>query len=397
MSSIKLNIIMNSVKSDWKLKFLIKTFATLILLTSVINQVNSVYKYIDITDDKTYFLKYDEIKKSYVEDIKNWSINFSLKGNKKDTEFFCGEKWCFFTNSWKNNIKDGWVISINRDWNKIEIPYEITFNKKSDKILNFLNKNKKINSTQKEWIDITESMLYKTVQKRSLSCEISATADILSYLTWWEIKEDNLLWVLPKSNYNKLPNYKDWKKYWWNPNSWFVWYIDKLPNWTKARQRKMTGYWVLEKPIEKIINNYWFKTKVVTELNYNPNFSKKEHLKLILEELKKWNMVQLWWDICTNPKYYNWKENGCVYKWKPSWDYKRKISWNYINEKWEEKKYVWLNWEHAFYLLGYKWDVENPTHIIVWDTYTKKHTYVTSEWMRNWQKMQYRSIIVYAN
>jgi len=53
------------------MKLIIKTFATLILLTSVVNQVNSVYKYIDITDNKSYFLKYDEIKKSYVEDIKN--------------------------------------------------------------------------------------------------------------------------------------------------------------------------------------------------------------------------------------------------------------------------------------------------------------------------------------
>lgn len=383
------------------MKLIIKTFATLILLTSVVNQVNSVYKYIDITDNKSYFLKYDEIKKSYVEDIKNWSINFSLKWNKKDTEFYCGEKWCFFSNSGKYNIKDSGTISINKNWKNIEIPYEITFNKKSNKkeenkFYNFLTKSKNI-SNQNRWIDISKNMLYKTIQKRALSCEISATADILSYLTWWEVKEENLLWILPKSDYNTLPQNKNWKTYWGNPNSGFVWYIDKLSNWTKASQRKMTGYGVLEKPIEKIINNYWFKTKVITKFNYKPDFGKKEHLKLILEELKKWNMVQLWWDICTNPKYYNWKENGCSYKWKPSWDYKRQISWYYTNEKGEEKKHIWLNWEHAFYLLWYKWDIENPTHIIVWDTYTEKHTYVTSEWMRKWQKMQYRSIVVYAN
>jgi hypothetical protein len=53
------------------MKFIIKTFATLILLTSVINQVNSVYEYINITNSKAYFLKYSDIKESYVEDIKN--------------------------------------------------------------------------------------------------------------------------------------------------------------------------------------------------------------------------------------------------------------------------------------------------------------------------------------
>ena len=234
------------------------------------------------------------------------------------------------------------------------------------------------------------------IQKRTLSCEISATADILTYLSWKEIKEDSLLWMLPKSEYNKLPKKTNWKITWWNPNLWFVWYIDKLPNWKKARQRKMTGYWVLEKPIEKIINNFWFKTKVISKFNYKPNFWKKEHLKLILGELKKWNMIQLWWDICTNPKYFNWKENACTYKGKPTWNNKRIISWYYQDKNWNTKKYIGLNWEHAFYLLWYKWTINNPTHIIVWDTYTWRHIYPTKEWMRKWQKMQYRSIIVYA-
>jgi hypothetical protein len=386
------------------MKFIIKTFATLILLTSVINQVNSVYEYINITNSKAYFLKYADIKESYVEDIKNWSITFSLKWNKKDTEFYCGEEWCFFSNSGENSIKDNWIISINRNWKNINIPYEITFNKEinkdNNKVYNFLVKSKKKPNkvTIKEnWMDISKRMLYKTIQKRALSCEISATADILSYLTWWEIKENNLLSILPKSSYNTFPEKKNWKIYWGNPHSGFVWYIDKLPDWKKAWQREMTGYWVLEKPIEKIINKFGFKTKVITKYNYKPKFGKKEHLKLILNELKKWNMVQLWGDLCTNPKYYNWKENGCTYNWKDTWDDKRQLSWFYENDKWEEKKYVGLNWEHAFYLLWYKWDIDNPTHIIVWDTYTEKHTYVTSEWMRKWKKMQYRSIIVYAN
>ena len=59
------------------------------------------------------------------------------------------------------------------------------------------------------------------------------------------------------------------------------------------------------------------------------------------------------------------------------------------------KEIQWLNWEHAFYLLWYKWGTENPTHIIVWDTNTWKHTYATKEWLRKWGKMQDRSIVVY--
>jgi hypothetical protein len=274
----------------------------------------------------------------------------------------------------------------NSQWKKISFPYEINFHKKEKNII------KKLES-----FDISKNMKIKRIQLKSLSCEISATADILSFLTWKEVMENDLLKELAKSQYNKLPtiNTINWKKYWWNPQEWFVWYIDKLPNWNKARQRKMTGYWVLEKPIEKIINKHWFKTKTISKYNYKPWFTKKEHLTLILEELEKWNMVQLWWDICTNPKYYNWKENWCSYNWKPSWNSDRKISWYYKNELWEDKKYVGLNWEHAYYLLGYKWKIDNPTDIIVWDTYTGRHIYKTEEWIRKWQKMQYRSIIIY--
>jgi len=248
-----------------------------------------------------------------------------------------------------------------------------------------------------EEIDISNKIKQKHIQEMSLSCEISATADILSFLMSKKIDEKELLKKLSKSQYNKLPVYQKWKKYWWNPNEGFIWYIDKLPNWIKASQRKMTGYWVLEKPIQKIFNNYWFKTLVINKNDYYKNFSEKEHLTLILQNLKIWNMVQLWWDICTNPKYYSGKEHKCFYNWEKTWNKERKISWNYKNKNWNIIEYNGLNWEHAFYLLWFKWNINNPSHIIVWDTYTWKHTYITSEWMRKWWKMQYRSIIVYAN
>ena len=75
---------------------------------------------------------------------------------------------------------------------------------------------------------------------------------------------------------------------------------------------------------------------------------------------------------------------------------KEKKKWKYKDENWELKIYKWLNWEHAFYLLWYKWNYKKPTHIIVWDTMTGKHTYPTNKWMRKWDKMQNRSIIIYA-
>ena len=254
---------------------------------------------------------------------------------------------------------------------------------------------KKNNFICENSLDITSKMKQKHIQEMSLSCEISATADILSFLLSKKITEKELLKKLEKSEYNKIPQKNKWEIYWGNPEEGFVWYIDKIPNWEIARQRKITGYWVLEKPIEKIINNYWFKTTTISKYDYSKKFNEKNHLKLILENLKKWNMVQLWWDICTDPKYYSEKEHICSYNWKLSWNQNRDIYWNYIDKNWNKVKYKWLNWEHAFYLLWYKWEIDNPTHIIVWDTFTGRHTYVLSEWMRKWKKMEYRSIIIY--
>jgi len=258
----------------------------------------------------------------------------------------------------------------------------------------FFYENKKV--CEKSWIDISWIMKDKHIQEMSLSCEISATADILSFLMSKKVTEKELLEKLPKSQYNKFPEISTSIIKWWDPETGYVWYIDKLPNGKKARQRMMTGYWVLEKPIEKIINEYWFQTEIINKNDYYDNFWEKEHLTLLLQNLKKWNMVQLWWDICTNPKDYSWKEHRCFYNWEPSWNKKRKITWEYKDKNWNIVKYNWLNWEHAFYLLWFIWDINNPKRIIVWDTFTGKHTYPTKEWLRKWRKMQYRSILIYA-
>jgi len=249
-------------------------------------------------------------------------------------------------------------------------------------------KEKNIKIEKYNWKDISNILKQKHLQKMPLSCEISATSDILSYLKKKEIKESEILNKLEKSKYNELPNKnKKWERIWWNPQEGFVWYMNKLPNWRKATQGYMTWYGVLENPINNIYKNYWFKTKILKNWNISD----------ILEELEKWNMIQLWWDICTNPKFYNWKEVICRKKWKLTWDKDRKLIWKYLNKKWKYINYSWLNWEHAFYLLWYKWSYLKPSHIIIWDTMTWKHIYPTSEWMRKWWKMQYRSIIIYKN
>ncbi len=377
------------------IKHVIKTFFSLTILLVGFSQVTSLYKTIDITEKQPYFIQYKKISLKQKEAIVNNSIQLSLRNNSPHIQLSCWEFWCFFSRDTNIEIQDEWFIIIKSNKKEWIIPYSLNFKKsltKSEKIFTFLS-NKNVSS----WLDISKRMQHKSIQKRTLSCEIAASADILSYLMGTEITEDYLLNELPKSQFNTLPNKKWNQLYWGNPQEWFVWYIDKLPNWTKARQRKFTGYGILEKPIEKIINKYGFKTKIISQENYSPEFTQQEHLSTILNELENWNMIQLWWDICTNPKFFNWKENPCMFEWKANWDDSRKISWHYTDINWKEKKYVWLNGEHAYYLLGYKWNIKDPSHIIIWDTYTWKHTYPTSEWMRKWKKMQYRSIIVYAS
>ncbi len=55
---------------------------------------------------------------------------------------------------------------------------------------------------------------------------------------------------------------------------------------------------------------------------------------------------------------------------------------------------VGLSGEHAFVLLGYIGSPSRPSHLIVWDTYTGRHIYPISEWMRKWSLIQYRSLII---
>jgi hypothetical protein len=152
----------------------------------------------------------------------------------------------------------------------------------------------------------------------------------------------------------------------------------------------MTWYGVLEKPIANIYNRFNYKNKIITSKNYNEVYNQDNHLTELLKNLNAGNMVQLWWDYCTQPEYEDTPNtNSCSRFWT-----NRKLEW-YYKEGGKLKLYTGLAGEHAFYLLGYKWGITKPTHIIVWDTKTGKHTYPISEWLRKWNAMENKSIIIY--
>lgn len=262
----------------------------------------------------------------------------------------------------------------------------------------------------KKNFDISSKIKYKRIQEKPLSCELSVTADILTYLTWKKVSEEDVLTKIENKYLNVLPYQFDWKMYWGNPNLWFVWFMDYY--WEKSSvkptQRDMTWYWVYEKPISKVYEAYWFSGEIISKDNYTKDFDRKKHLSYLLKNLERWNMIQLWADWCTREEFDDWtiskydisqeKVDNKVYakNYCTTTLEDRKIDWYYL-EDFKEKKVSWLIWEHAFYLLWYEWWVENPTKIIVWDSDTWYHKYDTEEWMRKWSLMDYKSIIIKKN
>jgi len=57
-------------------------------------------------------------------------------------------------------------------------------------------------------------MRYKRIQERALSCELSATSDILAYFENKKISEQYIIKLVDKSYYNRLPIEVDGKKIW---------------------------------------------------------------------------------------------------------------------------------------------------------------------------------------
>jgi len=259
-------------------------------------------------------------------------------------------------------------------------------------------------------LDISNKFYKQSIQQQELSCESSATSDIISTIKNQKVTEYDVIKRLSKSFFWRTAYWK-WKdRYWWDPDVGFVGYLDKY-NWRWALQRKYEGYWVYEKPLSKVYSQYWIKNRIINKFNRENLWISSDLQQLIfsLKQISEWNYIQMWWDTCTYPQYEDWKLNsghitqeqankGLNWRNKCLYPYRSRILlWRYKNPTtWEIKVIKWLNWEHAFYLLWYKWNIENPSHIIVWDTNTWKHIYPTSEWLRKWNKMDNRSILVYA-
>lgn len=285
------------------------------------------------------------------------------------------------------------VLSLSLWEKKLSLPYSYTLPEKNP--LDY---------------DIFSDMFDLHLQERSLSCEIAATRDILSTLLGKDISEDTLLKILPKSSfYNKLPETPWIYALWGNPEEWFVGLIDDTTT-TLAKQKLMTGYGVYEAPIQKVVTAYGLKSSILNKKMHHDTFWAQEQLTLLLTELEKGNMVQLWGDWCTHPLYDDGilpskkditleqarqkisAKNGCY-----NWNSERELIWNYYDTQGNLMQHIGLDGEHAFILLGWKGDKENPTHIRVWDTDTGYHMYPTGEWMRKWEKMDYRSLIIQEN
>ncbi|PIE85346.1 hypothetical protein CSA08_02095 [Candidatus Gracilibacteria bacterium] len=301
--------------------------------------------------------------------------------------------------------------------------------------------------------DISKKLKVTSIQDKSLSCESSSAADIISYLINKEVGEDEIIEKIKiKGNwFSKLPIDEKFsgKVYWGDPDVGFVGHIDdyeeevedkkddideinfesELTGLTnlglfesgfgngiktetekvKVRQYNMNGYGVHEKPLISVYFSYGLKAEIINKFDYKRlGLNPKSHLKNLLLELKKGNMVQLWGDYCTLEKY----EDGTIAeedvreKEKAIENMKgsakntcsntsgdRELKW-YIKENGKDRLFTGLSGEHNFYLLGYTGDINHPTGIIVWDTYTGKHIYPPIEWYRKWGKMQNRSIII---
>ncbi len=320
------------------------------------------------------------------------------------------------------NFESQTQVQLNKNWKKLEFEnpggnrswtWIISIGYKDIKrnILVYVNITEEIPdfSNIKDF-NLFSQMPFHRLQERSLSCESSAASDILSYLTAKNISEDEIVDLLPKSDfYNKLPEQRDIWKVWWNPNTWFVWYIDHTWSVT-AKQSLWTWYGVYEAPIAKIYNSYGFKTEIINNSQQDTDFWENDHLTRVLTELAKGNMVQLWWDWCTKKEYQDWDiSSSQITSFKAqdgiiSWindcslsEANRVLKWNYVNEYGEYVQHEWLSGQHAFVLLWWRWNITNPTHVRVWDTNTGYHEYKTVEWMRKWKAMDFRTLIITSN
>jgi hypothetical protein len=345
---------------------------------------------IEIKRNKTLFIDYSKNKtlKRIIE-TEELEVNFSFSGVQLKNDSVYSKLFLVTEqSSWT------WSMFVSVAWRTKEFPLYINI------------------PLKKENIDIRPNISFTRLQSKPLTCESSATADALSYLLWKNISEKSVFSLLPKSSYyNKLPISWSGKIFWWNPNEGFVWYEDFFKQWKEVvlpKQSKMTWYWVYEAPLSAMIQeNFLLDTKIINESIYTQNFWEKEHLKEILKTIKDGNMVILWADRCTDPIYDDgikkskWaiRENNLHLKYNAKntcedFSASRKLFW-YYEKDWEITQHRGLSGEHAFYLLWFSWTLEKPEKIRVWDTDTWYHEYPLIEWLRKWNMMDNRSLIIY--
>lgn len=342
---------------------------------------------LSIKKDKLLVLNYSKSEK--VENmINSWELRIYLNDDKWVRIIDSKDNKKVYFEVYSPNYESKWKINIKLKEKLYKIDYEIEL-----KIV-------------KNWNDITKLLKQKSIQKRPLSCESAAAADIITYFTKKSIDEYKVFDLLKKDMDYKSKEV--WGiRVWWNPNKGFVGHVSYY--WSrksiKPFQRLYSGYWVYEKPIWEVFDKFGLNSMIINKNNYNEFFDEKDHLKLVLESLDKGKMVQLWGDWCTDSKYEDWtikrseysqfdaNQNKTGKNYCSTFYRDRTLTWYYY-EDWKLKKHIGLSWEHAFILLGYEWYIDNPEKIIVWDTDTGYHKYPIKEWMRKWKMMNYRSIIV---
>jgi hypothetical protein len=226
------------------------------------------------------------------------------------------------------------------------------------------------------------------LQKYPLSCEIAALSMIL-----WSMgsptSEDIIIAQLPK--YSQVYTWGIW----WDPDKEFVWYI----TWS---QRRSTWYGIYAQPLADIVKSD-FHTEIfsLTKDENNASRKAKEKMSEYLFEIESWGHVLLWGDWCTMKEH----EDGILLGGKSQIIKMFPIAGKNECQRNQEQRIMewvtpegvrvlWVSWEHAFLLLGYVGKIENPSHIIVWDTDTWRHIYPTSEWMRKWALLDYRALFI---
>jgi uncharacterized protein YvpB len=225
------------------------------------------------------------------------------------------------------------------------------------------------------------------LQRYPLSCEIAALRMVIESITKRPTTEEKIMSTVPHS-----PSPMN-RGVWGDPDQEFV-------GSYYGSQRLLTGYGVYEAPLSLYLSDIGISSEIFNAYKVN-NITRGERLTEILTAIDNGDHVILWGDWCTLGEY----EDGVVEKVDPyiialfqipgrnrcdRWPFERIHYW--LTE--EGKVVKGLSGEHAFLLLGYVGDRQNPTHIIVWDTDTGKHYYPLREWYRKWEVMDYRSLII---